>query len=93
MNSPIKKLPGKVASFLKQIPRINFKSEQEIINAYEQRKDNAWANYQYRHKRFDYYFTLFGLQEGSPFDDLTDKQAEQYSLLWKLVDLEGGRHE
>jgi hypothetical protein len=93
MNNPIKKLPGKVASLLKRIQQINFKSEKEIIEAHEQSENYKWAVYQYRHKRFDYYFNIFDLEEGCPFDDLTERQSEQYSLLWKLVDLEVGYHE
>ena len=93
MNNAIKKLPGKVASLLKRIQQINFKSEKEIIEAHEQSANYDWAVYQYRHKRFDYYFNIFDLEEGCPFDDLTERQTDQYSLLWKLVDLEVGYHE
>ena len=93
MNNPIKKSYRQVASFLKRIQQINFKSEKEIIEAHEQSENYKWAVYQYRHKRFDYYFNIFDLEEGCPFNDLTERQSEQYCLLWKLVDLEGGYHE
>ena len=93
MNNPIKKLPGKVASLLKRIQQINFKSEKEIIEAHEQSENYYWAVYQYRHKRFDYYFNIFDLKEAYLYEELTERQSEQYSLLWKLVDLEGGYHE
>jgi hypothetical protein len=93
MNKPIKKATGKVTSFLKLIQQINFKSEKEIIEAREQSENYDWAVFQYRHKRFDYYFNVFGLEEACPFGDLTERQSDQYSLLWKLVDLEGGYHE
>ena len=93
MNNPIKKSYRQVASLLKRIQQINFKSEKEIIEAHEQSENYNWAVYQYRHKRFDYYFNIFDLKEACLFEELTERQSEQYSLLWKLVDLEGGYHE
>jgi hypothetical protein len=93
MNNPIKKSYRQVASFLKRIQQINFKSEREIIEAHEQSENGNWAFYDDRRDRFDYYFNLFDLEEVPHFDDGTEKQSEQYTLLWKLVDLEGGYHE
>ena len=93
MNNPIKKSYRQVASFLKRIQQINFKSEREIIEAHEQSENGNWAVYDDSRERFDYYFNLFDLEEVPHFDDGTEKQCEQYTLLWKLVDLEGGYHE
>ena len=93
MNNPIKKLPGKVASLLKRIQQINFKSEKEIIEAHEQSENYNWAFSEYRRERFAHYFNIFDLKEASIFEDLTERQSEQYSLLWKLVDLEVGHYE
>ena len=93
MNNPIKKLPGKVASLLKRIQQINFKSEKEIIEAHEQSENYYWAFSDYRRERFEYYFNIFDLKEAYLYEELTERQSEQYSLLWKLVDLEGGYYE
>ena len=93
MNNPIKKATRKVASFLKRIQQINFKSEKEIIEAHEQSENYNWAFSEYRRERFAHYFNIFDLKEASIFEDLTERQSEQYSLLWKLVDLEVSRHE
>lgn len=93
MNKSTKKLPGKVASFLKRIQNLNFNSTQEIIEAYQIDQEIAYIDSKYRHERFNYYFNVFELKESWLLDDLTEQQKEQYSLIWKLVDLEGGRYE
>jgi hypothetical protein len=48
---------------------------------------------QRRDKRFAYYFNVFGLKDSCPFDETTELEALQHSLIWKLVDLENDRHE
>ena len=93
MNNPIKKSYRQVASFLKRIQQINFNSEREIIEAHVQSENYYWAFSEYRRERFAYYFNLFDLEEVPHFDDGTERQSEQYSLLWKLVDLEVGHYE
>ncbi len=91
--SEIKKAARTTAIFIKRIPNVNFKSEQEIIEAYEECHQSAWIDSQYRRRRFAYYFNVFDLKESWLLDELTEKESEQYSLIWKLVDLEGGRHD
>lgn len=91
--APIKKAAVKAAFLIKQIKNLNFKAKEEILEAEELDRQSAWIDLKNRRRRFDYYFKVFGLDEGCPFDDLTEKQAEQYSLIWKLVDLEGGHYE
>lgn len=93
MNNQIKKAIHTIALLTKRIQQINFKSEREIIEAHVQSENYYWAFSEYRRERFAYYFNLFDLEEVPHFDDGTEKQGEQYSLLWKLVDLEGGYHE
>jgi len=86
----IKKAACTTAIFIKRIPNINFKSKQEIIEAYEIGQESDWIDFRNRNKRFHYYRNVFGLEEAFFLDELTDKEAEQYSLIWKLVDLEEG---
>lgn len=93
MKSQIKKAIRTIACLTKQIQQVNFKSEQEIIKAYEIGHELDWIESQRRRKRFEYYFNVFDLKEGWLLDEPTDKEAEQYSLIWKLVDLEGSKHE
>lgn len=93
MIAPIKKAAVKAAFLIKRIKNLNFKAKEEILEAEEIEQQIAWIDRKNHRRRFDYYFRLFDLVEKSPFDDLTEKQAEQYSLIWKLVDLEGGRYE
>lgn len=93
VNHPIKKATVKVASFIKRIQNLNFNSEQEIIEGHHLDQDVAYYKSRHRQKRFDYYFNVFELKESWLLDDLTEQQKEQYSLIWKLVDLEDGQHE
>ena len=92
MKSQIKKAIRTIASLTKQIQQVNFKSEQEFIKAYEIGHELDRIESQRRRKRFEYYFNVFDLKEGWLLDELTEKEAEQYSLIWKLVDLEDSKH-
>ena len=77
-----------------RIKLINFKSQDEFIDAYQLSRELAYIEIKNRKKRFDYFANLFGVDIDSfLFDALTNKQEEQISLLWKLVDLEWGSHE
>ena len=93
MNNQIKKAIHTIALLTKRIQQINFKSEKEIIEAHEQSENYYWAFSDYRRERFEYYFNIFDLKEAYLYEELTERQSEQYSLLWKLVDLEGGYYE
>jgi hypothetical protein len=90
---PIKKATVKVASFIKRLQNLNFNSEQEIIEGYQLDQELAYYESRRRQKRFGYYFNVFELKETCFLDDLTEQQKEQYSLIWKLVDLEDSQHE
>ena len=93
MTHPIKKATDKVAYFIKRIQQLNFKSEQEVIEVYQICGEMDFHEGKRRRGRFEYYLQLLGLEEAYLFDELTEKQAEQYSAIWKLVDLEGGLYE
>ena len=93
MTHPIKKATVRVASFIKRLQNLNFNSEQEIIEGYKYEQDLAYYRSIHRHKRFNYYFQLFDLKEVCPFDESTAREGEQYSAIWKLVDLEDPQHE
>ena len=89
----IKKAVRTTAIFIKRIPNLNFKTKEEIIEAYNLDGDFAYYESRRRHKRFNYYLNVFELAEPFFLDELTEKQKEQFGLIWKLVDLEGGCHE
>ncbi len=91
--TPIKKAIRTIALLIQRLNNINFKSETEIIEAYEIKKQIKRIENINRGKRFNELYKLFDLQEICPFNDLTVKQTEQERLLWKLVDLERGQHE
>ena len=93
MRSQIKKATGRVASLIKRIQNLNFKSEQEIIEIHDA---YSWADYyesRRLQKRFDYYFDLFELPEIVLFEEFTEKEARQRKAIWKLVRLEEGVYE
>jgi hypothetical protein len=93
VNHPIKKATVKVASFIKRIQNLNFNSEQEIIEGHHLDQEVAYYKSRHRQKRFNYYFQLFDLKEPCPFDESTHREGEQYSAIWRLVDLEDSQHE
>jgi hypothetical protein len=65
----------------------NFKTKDEIIK--DQWDEILWIEQKHRYKRFEYYFDIFDLSESLIWDEPTEKQIMQYSLIWKLVDMEG----
>ena len=82
-----------MASLIKRIQNLNFKSEQEIIEAHEQ---DSWTDYYYsrkQQKQFEYYWHLFELEEILPWGELSEKESKQYEAIWKLVEFDGGLHE
>ncbi len=91
--TPIKKAIRTIALLTQRLNNLNFKSEIEIIEAYEIKQRLKKIENINRGKRFNELYELFDLQEICPFSDLTVKQTEQERLLWKLVDLERGQHE
>ena len=95
MNKTIKKATDEVAFLIKRFKHINFKTEQEIIEAYKLGIEFDWHVSQHQHKRFRYYASVFDLDyESKIFDDKTyEKHEEQCKLIWKLVDLESRSHE
>lgn len=93
MTHPIKKATVKVASFIKRLHNLNFNSEQEIIEGYHLDQELAYYETRHRQKRFNYYFQLFDLKEACPFDESTQREVEQCSAIWKLVDLESAQYE
>jgi len=93
MRTQIKKATGRVASLIKRLQNLNFKSEQEIIEIHDA---CGWADYyesRRLQKKFEYYFDLFELQETVLWAELTEKEVQQRKALWKLVDLEESLHE
>jgi hypothetical protein len=93
VRTPIKKAIRTIALLTKKISNLNFRSETEIIEAYEIKQHLKRIDSINRGKKFNELTELFDLKENCPFDKLTVKQAEQERLLWKLVDLERGQHE
>jgi len=95
MNKTIKKATDEVAFLIKRFKHINFKTEQEIIEAYKLRIELDWDVSQHQHKRFRYYASVFDLDfENRMFANKTyEKHDEQCKLIWKLVDLESRSHE
>ncbi len=91
--TPIKKAIRTIALLTQRLTNLNFKSEIEIIEAYEIKQRLKKIENINRGKRFNELYELFDLQEICPFSNLTVKQTEQEMLLWKLVDLERGQHE
>ncbi len=91
-NSNKKGYPHDSPSY-KKISSLNFRSETEIIEAYEINQRLKRIDSIKRGEKFRELTELFDLKENCPFDELTVKQAEQERLLWKLVDLERGQHE
>ncbi len=91
--TPIKKAIRTIALLTQRLTNLNFKSEIEIIEAYEIKQRLKKIENINRGKRFNELYELFDLEEICPFSDLTVKQTEQEMLLWKLVDLERGQHE
>ncbi len=91
--TPIKKAIRTIALLRQRLTNLNFKSEIEIIEAYEIKQRLKKIENINRGKRFNELYELFDLQEICPFSDLTVKQTEQERLLWKLVDLERGQNE
>ncbi len=91
--TPIKKAIRTIALLTQRLTNLNFKSEIEIIEAYEIKQRLKKIENINRGKRFNELYELFDLQEICPFSDLTVKQTEQERLLWKLVDLERGQNE
>ena len=91
--TPIKKAIRTIALLTQRLSKLNFRSETEIIEAYEINQRLKRIDSIKRGDKFRELTKLFGLKEICPFDELTVKQAEQERLLWKLVDLEHGQHE
>jgi len=93
MRNQIKKATGKVASLIKRIQNLNFKSEQEIIEIHN---TYGWVDYYESRglqKKFGYYFDLFELKEGLLWEEPTEKEAEQNKAIWRLVKFEEGLNE
>jgi len=93
MRPQIKKASSTIALFIKRIKLLNFKTAQELLEAHYLEQQITYLEQQRRDKRFAYYFNVFGLKDSCPFDETTELEALQHSLIWKLVDLENDRHE
>ena len=91
--TPIKKAIRMIASLIKRIQLLNFKTAEELLEAHSLEQQIAYLEQRRRDKRFAYYFKVFGLKDSCPFDETTELEALQHSLIWKLVDLEDGHHE
>lgn len=91
--TPIKKAIRTIALLTQRLSKLNFRSEMEIIEAYEINQRLKRIDSINRSKKFNELTELFDLKEICPFDELTVNQAEQERLLWKLVDLEHSQHE
>ena len=91
--TPIKKAIRTIALLTQRLSKLNFRSETEIIEAYEINQRLKRIDSIKRGEKFKELTELFCLKETCPFDELTVNQAEQERLLWKLVDLEHGQHE
>ncbi|MEI6183241.1 MAG: hypothetical protein WCP25_08080 [Polynucleobacter sp.] len=91
--TPLKKAVHVIAAFIKRIQLLNFKTAQELLEAHYLEQQIAYLEQRRRDKRFAYYFKVFGLKDSCPFDETTELEALQHSLIWKLVDLEDGHHE
>ena len=91
--TPIKKAIRMIASLIKRIQLLNFKTAEELLEAHSLEQQIAYLEQRRRDKRFAYYFNVFGLNDSCPFDQTTELEALQHSLIWKLVDLENGYHE
>ena len=93
MRLQIKKASSTIALFIERIKLLNFKTAQELLEAHYLEQQITYLEQQRRDKRFAYYFNVFGLKDSCPFDETTELEALQHSLIWKLVDLENDRHE
>ena len=93
MRIQIKKATGKVASLIKRIQNLNFKSEQEVIEKYDLCGQIDYYQSRRLQQKFEYYWGLFELKDTLPWGDLTEKESKQYEAVWKLVELEEGIHE
>ena len=91
--SAIKKAARTTAIFIKRIPNLNFRTKEEVIEGYQIDQESAYYESRHRQKRFGYYLNVFELKEPFFLEELNEKQKEQYGLIWKLVDLEGGCYE
>lgn len=93
MRIQIKKATGKVASLIKRIQNLNFKSKQEVIETYDLCGQIDYYQSRRLQQKFEYYWDLFELKDILPWGDLTEKESKQYEAVWKLVELEEGIHE
>lgn len=93
MRTQIKKATGRVASLIKRLQNLNFKSKQEIIEAHELCGQMDYEESTRLRKKFEYYWHLFALKETLPWNDLTEQESKQYEAIWKLVEFEEGLHE
>jgi hypothetical protein len=93
MRIQIKKATGKVASLIKRIQNLNFKSEQEIIETYHLCSQMDYYESRRLQGKFEYYWHLFELKETLPWGELTEQESKQYEAIWKLVEFEEGLHE
>lgn len=91
--TPTIKPTSTIASFIKRIQLLNFKTAEELLEAHSLEQQIAYLEQRRRDKRFAYYFNVFGLKDSCPFDETTELEALQHSLIWKLVDLEDGHYE
>ena len=93
MRTQIKKATGRVASLIKRLQNLNFKSEQEIIETYQLCNQMDYYESRRLQKKFEYYWHLFELKEALPWGDLTEQESKQSEAIWKLVEFEEGLHE
>lgn len=93
MRIQIKKATGKVASLIKRIQNLNFKSEQEVIETYDLCGQIDYYQSRRLQQKFEYYWDLFELKDTLPWGDLTERESKQYEAVWKLVELEEGINE
>ena len=61
--TPIKKAIRMIASLIKRIQLLNFKTAEELLEAHSLEQQIAYLEQRRRDKRFAYYFNVFGLKD------------------------------